>query len=240
MQRFLKKIGRLFMYWCYWVFDYIYVGFWQLAGFIRRGDASRLIHSGQKQKNTPVILIPGVYERWEFMKPIAKSIFAAGYDIHVIEGLGYNRGSVEQMAEIVNQYVRERELKSCVIVAHSKGGLIGKYLLAYCNEERRFIGMTAISTPFTGSVYAQFLPVSSLRIFAPNSPLLSLLAKNAEVNKHIFSIYGKFDPHIPGGSFLEGATNIKLQTYGHFRIVNDKRVHCEIIKTVGVLTSKVH
>ena len=182
MQRFLKKIGRLFAYWCYWVFDYIYVGFWQVAGFFRRGDASMLIHSDKKSKGTPVILIPGVYERWEFMKPIAKSIFRAGYDVHVIEGLGYNRGRVEGMAEVVSRYADEHNLKDCIIVAHSKGGLIGKYLLAYRNEKQRFLGMTAVSTPFTGSVYAYLLPVSSLRIFTPNSPLLSLLAKNTQLD----------------------------------------------------------
>ena len=41
-------------------------------------------------------------------------------------------------------------------------------------------------------------------------------------NTRIVSIFGIFDPHIPGGSSLAGAHNIVLETGGHFRILGDR------------------
>ena len=41
------------------------------------------------------------------------------------------------------------------------------------------------------------------------------------MNDRIVSIFGEFDPHIPEGSALPGATNITLPTGGHFRILSD-------------------
>lgn len=236
MRSIFKRLGRLFIYWYYWVLDYLYVGFWQVLGFFRRGDPRVFLSPTPTRHATPVLLIPGVYERWNFMKPIAKSIYNAGYEVHVIEGIGYNRGTVEKMAEAVDAYVAKHSLKNCVLVAHSKGGLIGKYLLSFSNKKGQYAGMVSVSTPYNGSVYAHVLPFSSLRIFIPNSPLLLQLAKSADVNARIVSIYGKFDPHIPGGSFLKGAQNIRLATYGHFRIIKDKAVHREILDAIKKLS----
>jgi len=236
MQKLLKKLSRLLLYWYYWVLDYWYVGFWQVLGFFRRTDIRTFLQPSWSPSKKQVILLPGIYERWEFMKPIARVLLAAGYSVHVIEGLGYNRGRVDQAAKLVESYVTANNLKNCVIVAHSKGGLIGKYLLSYGNT-RRFKGMVALNTPFGGSVYAYLLPLASLRMFAPTSSLLALLSKDEAANKRIHSIYGVFDPHIPGGSFLKGATNIRLKAYGHFRIIQDSRVHRALLDAVKTLSS---
>ncbi|HET6746911.1 MAG TPA: hypothetical protein VFH06_02270 [Candidatus Saccharimonadales bacterium] len=163
------------------------------------------------------------------MKPIANILFNAGYVVHVVEGIGYNRGTVEEAAQKVRHYIAENHLTNCIIVAHSKGGLIGKYLLLHHNKRNVFNGMVAINTPFSGSKYAYLLPLPSLRIFTPNSSLLQQLAVNEVINNRIVSIFGLFDPHIPKGSFLKGATNVRLHTYGHFRTINDKRVHKAIL-----------
>ncbi len=235
MRNFLKKITRPLLYWYYWVLDYIYVGFWQVLGFFRRTDVRAFLQPSWSPHKKQVILLPGIYERWEFMKPIAKVLLDAGYSVHVIEGLGFNTDNVKQAAKVVEAYVSENNLENCIIVAHSKGGLIGKYLLGYGQTKHRFKGLVALNTPFGGSVYAYLLPFASLRIFSPSSPIVTLLAKNEAVNERIYSIFGKFDPHIPGGSFLKGANNIQLSTYGHFRIIKDKRVHGELLKAVGKL-----
>jgi pimeloyl-ACP methyl ester carboxylesterase len=169
------------------------------------------------------------------MKPIARVLYHEGYPVHVIEGLGYNRGTVEAMANVVSTYVQEHNLRDCVIVAHSKGGLIGKQLLVQYEAQKIFRGMVAISAPFAGSRYAQLFPLRSLRMFIPDAPLLRALAKNDRVNARIVSIYPAFDPHIPGGSHLQGARNIQVQMYGHFRIIKDRRMHREIIKGMNKL-----
>jgi triacylglycerol lipase len=105
-------------------------------------------------------------------------------------------------------------------VAHSKGGLVGKRLLAHPRVDR----LIAIATPFSGSVYANFLPGRTLREFRPTNDALLELAADVASNARIVSIYPSFDPHIPGGSALDGAVNIEIPTTGHFRILSDPQV----------------
>ncbi len=38
----------------------------------------------------PVVLVPGVYERWQFLRPIADALAARGHPVHVIPELGIN------------------------------------------------------------------------------------------------------------------------------------------------------
>lgn len=215
----------------YWILDYIYALRYQLLSIFDHEESVHYQHRGQQT----VVLIPGIYENWHFMKPIAQSLYDANYDVHVIDGLGYNRGTVEAMAEVVSTYIVTHNLKDVILVSHSKGGLVGKYLLSAYNQKRSIKGLVALNAPFSGSRYAYVLPVRSLRMFIPTSPILTTLAKDRLVNSQIVSIYGIFDPHIPGGSKLEGAHNIQLPTYGHFRTLSDSAVHSTIIDTISRL-----
>lgn len=229
MRALFKRIAQLVANGYFWWLDYVYAGFWQFLGLLRRGNAEKL-RSGMGGGKPPVIIIPGIYERWEFMNPVVRLVAAQGYPVHIIEGLGYNRGTVEEMAAEVRAYVAEHKLRGCIIVAHSKGGLIGKYLLG--EDSELFKGMVAISTPFSGSWYAQFLPLPALRMFLPSAPILELLRQNVTANRNIVSVYAAFDPHIPEGSFLKGAKNIRLPTHGHFRILKNRHVHEIIVKNL--------
>lgn len=233
MSKVLKRLIVVLVNGYFWGLDYLYIGFWQGLGLLRHSDARAFLLPTRPARNPPVILIPGVYERWEFMKPVAQAMYEAGYTIHIIEGLGYNRGSVEDMARLVHRYVVGQHLSGCVIVAHSKGGLIGKHLLMEHEASPLFKGMIAINAPFQGSKYAYVLPGKLLRTFIPNSPLLARLAQNERVNKNIVSIYSSFDPHIPRGSFLKGATNVQLTTRGHFRIIKSKILHDEVLACIN-------
>ena len=123
-----------------------------------------------------------------------------------------------------------------MLVAHSKGGLIGKHLLAHHNKGTVIQGLVAVNTPFTGSELARLLPLPTIRVFLPHSPELTALTTRREVNQHIVSVYGLFDPHIPGGSHLEGARNVQLGTRGHFLPLSDPRVHAAILEGIGTLT----
>lgn len=224
----LTKIKNLF----YWWLDYAYVAWWQTLGFISRYDTTRLTRNADPSLS-PIIIIPGVYEKWQFMKPIAKLLARRGYGVHVIEGLGYNVGNVEDMASIVAMYIDAHKLHNCVIVAHSKGGLIGKYLLTHQTSKIKINKLIALNTPFSGSKYAFLLPIKTVKIFAPSSKIITSLTAHTDSNENITSIYAAFDPHIPGGSHLEGATNIKLDIAGHFRIMHNKKVHQAIIDALS-------
>lgn len=207
----------------YWALDYAYVLHWQLRSLFSRTSPNQFRQPGGES----IILIPGVYESWRFMQPIARVLFEHGYDVHTLDGLGYNRSSIEDMASVVDTYIHSEHLSRVTIVAHSKGGLIGKLALSTTDTIQ---GLVTINTPFSGSKYAYILPFKQLRVFIPNSRILTMLAVLTHLNKKVSSIYGIFDPHIPGGSVLDGAHNIQITSArGHFRILNNPDVHAAVL-----------
>ena len=235
MPALYRKLKSLLRTQLYWSLDYAYIARRQLSEIISRADASG--YRNPSSKKPSIHLIPGIYETWQFMQPIASLLHRHGYDIHVVEGLGYNRHSIEEMAKVAQAYIDTTDRKSFILVAHSKGGLIGKYLLTNTHPTKHIYGMIALNTPFSGSRYAYlFLLVKSLRIFVPNSSILRFLSHNQIVNQSIVSIYSKFDPHIPGGSTLVGAKNIQLDTHGHFRIVNEPKVHQLLLEELSTFS----
>lgn len=213
-----------------WIRDYAYALRWQGAGVLRRaepGDYRRFSAPGPA-----VVLLPGIYERWTFLLPVADVLRDHGFDVHAVADLGYNGGTIEEMAHRVDRYIRRASIRQCVLVAHSKGGLIGKQLLAHHNRETVIRGLVALNTPFNGSALARLLPLPALRVFLPHSPELTALTATRKVNRNIVSIYGRFDPHIPGGSHLEGARNVRLATRGHFLPLGDSRAHAAVLEAV--------
>jgi triacylglycerol lipase len=212
----------------FWALDYTYLSKMQLQSL----TSNDTVTSFQNASGSAVLLLPGIYENWHFMKPIAAVLAAQGYDVHVVEGLGYNKGTIEEMAAIVSDYINTQKLSTLAIVSHSKGGLVGKQVLDTYTGTTDITKLITINTPFSGSRYASFLPFKSLKIFSPTSTILTALILNKMNVAKIISIYGVFDPHIPGGSFLKGATNIQLKTYGHFRTLSDPAVHTTILNNL--------
>lgn len=221
----------------YWYLDYWYVGYWQLRRLFHRYDAKKYLRDPGRP-SIPIILIPGIYERWHFMKPVADALHKAGYPIHVVQKLGYNRGRISEMARRVRRYMNEQGMTECIIVAHSKGGLIGKYLLTHDNRDGLIRQVIALNTPFSGSVYAYLTPLRSVREFTPTSRIVTELLAHHLDNGRITSIYGAFDPHIPAGSHLPGAKNVQLPVMGHFRIVSESIVQQAVVTAVRQAASE--
>lgn len=196
-----------------WWLDYLFVSWWQVRHVVDRRVPARYADGAR----APVVLLPGVYETWQFLRPVADRLSRDGHPVHIVVGLGYNRASVPDAAAIAMRYVVARDLRGVILVSHSKGGLIGKHLLAVDDTEGRVDRLVAINTPFAGSAYARYIPVRTIRAFSPKEKTLRMLAARAEANARVTSLYSEFDPHIPGGSALEGATNIRLPLLGHFR-----------------------
>lgn len=208
-----------------WAADYAYVARWQIQGFLAPANPAVYLRPSQgAEPREPVILIPGVYENWQFLRPLAEYLAGRGYAVHAVQTLGYNRGTVDEMTLRVEAYLRRLGIERAAIVAHSKGGLIGKQLMLG-PEGHRISHLVAINTPFAGSPYARLFLVPSIRAFSPRDRHLRGLQANLQANSRITSIYASFDPHIPGGSRLEGARNIVLDAMGHFRPIGDPALH---------------
>jgi len=205
-----------------WALDYAYVLRWQLAATLSRDDA-HAFEDGRDDRPT-ILVLPGVYERWQFMLPIIRRLHARGHGVHVVGALGANTGRVAEMSRRARAYLEAEDIHDVVIVAHSKGGLIGKHLMAFGDPDRRIRAMVAINAPFLGSSYARLFPVRSIRDFSPRNAALVELGRSREVNARITSVFARFDPHIPGGSALEGAVDERVAASGHFRIMGDEDV----------------
>lgn len=207
----------------WWAADYLYAATWQVRAFLDRTEAGSL-RSGSAE---PIVVLPGVYETWRFLQPLASALHARGHPVHVVEMLERNRRPIAEMADRVTAYLEEEGLEHAILVAHSKGGLAGK-LVMLGPAASRVKAMLAIATPFGGSRYARAMPIRTLRSLSPDDPAILGLAGERSVNSRIVSVYGRFDPHIPEGSELPGAKNVRLDTGGHFRILAHPRVMAEL------------
>jgi triacylglycerol lipase len=196
--------------------DWTYAAYWETRHFLTPGRIGRY-------GNGPlpaVLLLPGVYETWEFLRPVADRLNALGHPIHVVPKFGYNRGSIPSMAALAQRYVDSHDLTGVIIVAHSKGGLIGKHMMVLDDRAGRIARMVAVNTPFGGSPYAKWALRRTLREFLPTDVTLAALTADLVANSRIASVYSSLDPVIPGGSELEGAMNVRLPLVGHFRVLS--------------------
>ncbi|XCB30632.1 hypothetical protein RQN30_04405 [Arcanobacterium hippocoleae] len=125
---------------------------------------------------------------------------------------------VAQLAKIVISQLQKIE-QPIILLAHSKGGLVGRAVLAA--NLPHIYGMVTFATPWNGSSRAAiFPPYHSMRSLLPNgsdtfSPWSAALEK--EIAGKIISITPRWDFHVPEGSFLQDAVNIPLSQSGHFR-----------------------
>lgn len=207
-----------------WVADYAWATDRQLrhlfrppplptASFAGEGEGADVDAAGVR---APVLLLPGIYETWEFLGPVATALAHAGHPVHAVPGLGHNARPVPESADVVVEHLERTGLSGAVLVAHSKGGLIGKHVLL-SPASGQVLGMVAIATPFTGSRWARYMFSRALRSFDPRDPVLLALAGELLVNERITAVYPHFDPHIPETGHLSGARNIELPLAGHFR-----------------------
>jgi len=202
--------------------DALFVTRWQAAGLRIRASRPRTTIN---RPDAPVLMLPGVYESPHFLDPLAAVIRPLGRPVYSVSALRRNRGRIADSAILVRDYLERLGLHNVTIIAHSKGGLIGKQLMVWPETSERIASMIAIATPFAGSRYARRAPGRVLRDFSPVDATVLSLAANRDANARIISVFGPFDPQIPDGSQLAGARNVLLHTAGHFRPLGDRRLH---------------
>ncbi|MFT3862268.1 lipase family alpha/beta hydrolase [Micropruina sp.] len=202
------------------------VGWW-LQALTRGGTPDAFTEPGpDPAHHTPVVLLPGIWERWPYLEPLARALHAEGHPVHLIASLGSNGSPLEVAAKTVAAFLAERELTGVLLVAHSKGGLIGKLVMLDPEAGRRVRGLVALSTPFAGSSLAR--PIfrgSPLGVFSPRNRTIIDLSAQRAVNARIVSLLPTHDQVIPEGSRLDGARNVTLEVGGHFRPLRNAQVH---------------
>ncbi|WP_423923575.1 esterase/lipase family protein [Frigoribacterium sp. 2-23] len=197
--------------------DYAYV--WRTN--LLTGSRRALPRRYRQGDRAPVLVLPGVYETWQFLKPIADRLNEAGHPVVVVPGLGRNRRPIAATAQLAQAILDRNRLTDVIVLAHSKGGLIGKTMMTSTDVDHRIERMVAINSPFSGSRWALLMPTRTLRVFSPRDAALTALAANLEINSSITSLFSGYDLHVTEGSVLPGATNVELPVDGHFRPLGD-------------------
>ncbi|MFY9462258.1 MAG: alpha/beta fold hydrolase [Candidatus Sungiibacteriota bacterium] len=217
----------------HWTHDYLYALHTQSNAFIYRKPPEHYLGYIVENKR-PVILIPGVYEKWHFLKALADPLSLKGHPIYALEHLGYNTKEVHHSAKLVRELIEEKDLYNVIILAHSKGGLIGKHLLAFDNKDGRVKKMIAIAAPFGGSHIVRFITHKSFREFRPEHETIKKLQEQKGVNHKIISIFGIFDNHVwpTSSSVIEGGKNIQINCHGHHKILFDKHVRDIVLREI--------
>ncbi|MET0781350.1 MAG: hypothetical protein ABWZ16_07520, partial [Microbacterium sp.] len=260
----------------WWALDYAYAAGRQLAVVTtpwtlgRPRPAPRAWRSGSDDL-AEIVLLPGVYEHWTFLRPLGNALNAAGHRVNVVHGLGMNRRGIVETSERLGRALASKPPSAAgrVLVAHSKGGLIGKHLLVSSGAAAAaaieaaiggdpadaaagatapvddgstprtplgLLGLVAVCTPFHGSPLAGLFFVPSIRAFLPEDETIVMLGRDDSVNGRIVSVFGRFDPHIPGGSALDGATNVIVPAAGHFRVLGSPQTHSAVLDGVRMLS----
>jgi hypothetical protein len=211
--------------------DYAWIVAAQLRAAVRPPDPAAW-WAGDR---VPVILLPGVYETWGVLTDLARALHAAGHPVGTVPTLGRNAAGLVESAGLVGDRLRQLGADQVLLVAHSKGGLIGRLLLADPVAGAPILGMVALNTPFAGSGLARWFPARAIRELAPDHPQLRAAAAERAVPARIVSLYAPFDPHVPEGSVLPGARNVPLPVDGHFSPLGDARVHRLVVANLDWL-----
>ncbi|PIR44305.1 hypothetical protein COV23_00440 [Candidatus Wolfebacteria bacterium CG10_big_fil_rev_8_21_14_0_10_31_9] len=141
-------------------------------------------------EKTPIILIPEILKRWSFMKHLGDRISLTGHLVYIVPKLKYNIYNIPTVAQKVRELLiyiipklkpiaqnitinaapinnlikkHKKNIKVAILVAHNKGGLIGKYLLIHHNKNQRINGLVAIATPFSGSSMVMLTLITLLK-----------------------------------------------------------------------------
>ncbi len=231
----------------HWIIDY---------GYVCRGFVYRAIHRKPPShylehivhEKVAVVLIPGILGKWTLMKSLADKISLTGHPVYIVPELKSNTFNIPQSAEILKTVIekmyqevstkRNSGVTKVVLVAHSKGGLIGKYFLTHLNTDHHVLGMISVATPFSGSTLARVIPHESFRELDTTSRVIKDLEDHTEMNHKIISICPEYDNHVwaEKGSYLKGAENIVVPVHGHHKVLFDKDVQNVVLKSIEKLT----
>ena len=220
-----------------WIVDYAYLIKGYSIMYKHRQPPKHYLGKNIPHK-PPIILLPGITLQWSFLKPIGDILSHAGHPVYVAPELKYNLLDIPGSAQIVQKIIKDNHLQHVIIIGHSKGGLVGKYLLVNHNQHSSIKAVIAIATPFEGSSLAKFVRHNAFAEISTESDIIKDLTAKSHVNDKIVSIIPSFDNHVwsARGSFLDGAQNINVSVRGHHKIIFSKEVLEKIMETVNKLS----
>jgi triacylglycerol lipase len=221
-----------------WVREYWYIVKGKVS-MLRYTDPKRYYRRGAGAKIS-VLLIPGISSNWGFLKSLGDYLHGQGYAVYACPELKNNWADIPTAARIVRSMIEREGLKNVVIIGHSKGGLIGKYVLAHENAKGVVKGLVAIAAPFHGTSYAKYMPGKPYKELLPGSKNIAELEFHTAVDGQIITITPAWDNMVrpEEGTALAGAKeNITVPTRGHNVLAFDPRAWEAVRNAVRKLAS---
>lgn len=167
-----------------------------------------------------ILCLPGwggsIYDFEYFANHFSKK----GFQIHHLDK--YNSlKNVKGLAQEVNTYILNHNLYNFTILAHSKGGLVAKYLVdrdpTVCSRTKKIV---TFNTPFKGTIWGH-VDLLSGRELRPSSSLIKEIISNKTNLDRFIQIYSEYDPFvIPNNSHIFPKMKlVKINVVGHVGIL---------------------
>lgn len=199
-----------------------------------------------KNSKNPVLMIYGFGATRRTFSILEKRLYNDGFTVFSINLGGifgtFNTHKIEDLGAFIDQKIehlyKKYEIRGKLsILAHSKGGLIGRYYVKRLGGDKRVRCLITLGTPHNGNPWAllaMFTPVpfllKSVQQMTPMSGFIKRL-KSGPFPKRVkfFSIYSKDDFVCPfPSSVLEEAPNVKnieLEGITHSEFLIKKSVY---------------
>ncbi|HEX9007727.1 MAG TPA: hypothetical protein VF837_00500 [Patescibacteria group bacterium] len=183
-----------------------------------------------------VILIHGLNGRWVSLKKIGDAARELGFKVHIIKALGYNLKSIPEGAADISEYIKKNNLKNVTLIGHSKGALNAIYVLKDPEIDQIVRKVIIIAGPLKGLFLSRFTPTAGE--LDSESDFMKQYKKGID-SKKIVNIYPSVDDMvIPNASLQwEEVMNMKIDIYGHIRVVEADETIKEIVSILNSLPS---
>lgn len=183
---------------------------------------------------TPVVLVPGVMQKWNLFRHIAARLAKSGHPVYHVENWPAHYVGIREGAQLARQAIDKNNLTEVILLGHGKGGLMGRYVLTHFNADQRVKKLIAVSTPFADTTPTEKMPLHTHREFMSQPVIQKTLKQHQTINAKIVSIYGQRD-NLVGlrhSCALEGANNIQLYTLGHKKTIFQQQTENVILKEI--------
>ena len=87
-----------------WVVDYTYMVRGAIGAVIYRKPPHHYLGYTIDEK-VSVILIPGIFSKWSFMKSLGDAISREGHPVYIVPELGFNLHSIPQSAKTLHLFI---------------------------------------------------------------------------------------------------------------------------------------
>lgn len=194
----------------------------------------------------PVIVVAGTFAPEFSVVPLQSRLLGDGYDAYTFAlpggGLQDIAASSQALADYVDDVLADTGAAQVDLVAHSQGGLVGRYYVKYLGGDTAVDSLVMLGTPNYGTALSNIAGVFGITQFCEaceqmriGSAFLNDLNAGDDTigDVEYTNIYTSFDEVVfPAATarMNDGADNVRLQRYcwrivGHIGLIGDGAVY---------------